>query len=349
MWILNGSQFLFSKSEEPGFYWKAYISAIIICYGQVLIFPVILYIYRFLKGKKLKVSYIILTFVLFCFVSMYLTLLLRVINYVILYSESEYDWFYFFSHPPLTKIFNSDSLSLYLFNLFILFMKEYYSLYKERELKASRLEVELIRAQLSALKIQIHPHFLFNTLHLIVSLIKQKNNDLALDMTVNLSKFLRFTLNHYNMDFITLAKEKEMINLYLEIQQIRFSDRLKVNYFINPEVNDVLVPNMIMQPLIENSIRHGISKKQESGNLDISIKKVKNRLQIIIQDDGPGIHEDLNILRKKGIGLDNTLSRLEKLYSNNFSFELTGSAGEGARVILEIPCQLNKDQTDDRC
>jgi len=137
----------------------------------------------------------------------------------------------------------------------------YYFRYREREFRASQLETQLAQAQLQTLKMQLHPHFLFNTLHGIAGLVRDNRNKAAVDMLAGLSDLLRNTLENAGKQEVPLKEELEFLELYLDIQQMRFSDRLKVEMHVESEVLDALVPNLILQPLVENAIRHGISRR----------------------------------------------------------------------------------------
>jgi hypothetical protein len=214
----------------------------------------------------------------------------------------------------------------------------YYRSYREHEIRTSHLEAQLAQAQLQALKMQLHPHFLFNTLHSVSALI-HKNPDAADRMITRLGDFLRTTLENAGTQEITLQKEIEFINCYLEIEQIRFQDRLRVILDIDPEALDALVPNLLWQPVLENAIRHGIAVRSELGCIEIGARKEGGRLRVSIRDNGPGIPGGSKVggVPNEGIGLANTRARLRQLYGENHSFELRNGTPGGLEVILEIP------------
>ena len=199
--------------------------------------------------------------------------------------------------------------------------------------RAAQLSAQLAKTQLQALKMQLHPHFLFNTLNSISELM---HHDIraADEMMVRLSDFLRLTLDPNVSQEVTLEKELEFLKHYLEIEQVRFKDRLKVEMHIQPDTRHARVPYLLLQPVVENAIRHGISKKADGGLLQISSEKENGFLHITIQDDGSGVNQDE---LKEGLGLSNTKTRLEKLYGDQFQFKLSNRPGSGTIVALTIP------------
>jgi sensor histidine kinase YesM len=342
--IIIGTAYL-SKSPPPegmtDFYLKGFAISMIIAYLNVAEFQIIHFIFKKLKRNNSRTWKKIFCYSLFCIASLLILWFIRFSYSTVVFSGKELTTAYIIESFKVIKALSYDGIFFFILNLFIIYIKEYYDLFKEGQLKAAQLEVELMKSQLEALKIQIHPHFLFNTLHLIASLIRDKNNDLALKMTTSLSNFLRYTLNNHSQDFVSLEQEMEMIYLYFQIQEIRFQDRLRVNYNIENDAKNAKIPNMILQPLVENSIRHGISKRLEGGNIDININRVNGKLSVIIKDDGPGFSGDFNNIKNCGIGLKNTISRLERCYKNNFTFNIDNDTSIGTKVIMEIPFESN--------
>jgi two-component system, LytTR family, sensor kinase len=225
----------------------------------------------------------------------------------------------------------------YLLNILIIFLIDYYRRFRERELTTSQLETQLIQAQMQSLKMQLHPHFLFNTLHAIGVLVRKNDNEIALKMLTGLSDLLRHTLTTFNTDEVPLYQEIQILNLYLDIQQIRFQDRLRIRVNIPPETENINIPNLILQPLAENAIQHGISKLSSAKRIDISASKNDNFLTIVISDDGPGLPDDWERLKQNGIGLINTEFRLQKIYGESFKLNLRNNQYGGASVILSLP------------
>ena len=212
----------------------------------------------------------------------------------------------------------------------------YYKRYREQELHASRLEAELTKAHLQVLKTQLHPHFLFNTLHAISSLV-YRDPKAADRMISQLSKLSRSALEQADSQETPLKTELETLDQYVEIMKARFGDKLSVEYDIQPEVLGAWVPNLMLQPLVENAIRHGIHPKKAGGRVRISAGREDTRLLIRISDDGLGVKEGKDVLLKKGFGLKNTRERLQKLYGHGIVFELKNREGGGAEVTMDIP------------
>jgi len=203
---------------------------------------------------------------------------------------------------------------------------------RERTLHEAQLQARLASAELQVLKMQLHPHFLFNTLNTIYNLVPVNGRE-AQNMIARLSDLLRFSLDHVTTEKVTLEQEMALLMGYLEIEKVRFEERLHVETEIPKETLRAEVPNMILQPLVENAIRHGIGKKATGGMIRIAARRRDSRLEIIVHDDGapppPG-------RENTGIGLANTRARLTKLYGKNFVFALQ-PVNPGTKVTLEIP------------
>ena len=224
----------------------------------------------------------------------------------------------------------------------ITYMFDYYRSSRERQLRASQLEARLAQAQLEVLKMQLHPHFLFNTLHAISALIP-KDAEAADKMISRLSDLLRLTLENSNSQEVPLREELEFLNIYLDIEQTRFRDRLKINLDIHPETLDALVPNLILQPLVENAVRHGIAPRKEGGRIEIHSVLFDRKLRIQVIDDGAGITENSDSLIRKGFGLSNTRKRLNQLYGDKHAFNLTNADEGGAIVTIDIPFRKDEE------
>jgi two-component system, LytTR family, sensor kinase len=213
---------------------------------------------------------------------------------------------------------------------------DYYRKYRERELLASQLETRLAQAQLQVLKMQLHPHFLFNTLHAISSLMHRDVEE-ADRMIARLSDLLRLTLENIGVQEVSLKQELEMLESYLLIEQTRFRDRLTIEMQIDPETLDARVPNLILQPLVENAIKHGISTRSRAGLVEIRASRENGTLQLRVRDDGRGlpVGQDANL--REGVGLTNTRARLRQLYGAAHRVELTNAPEGGLVVYLSIP------------
>ena len=235
-----------------------------------------------------------------------------------------------------TSQFHIDLL-IYAATLGVSYAVSYYFRFREREFRASQLETQLAQAQLQTLKMQLHPHFLFNTLNAIAGLVRDNRNKAAVDMLAGLSDLLRYTLENAGKQEVPLKEELEFLELYLDIQQMRFSDRLKVEMHVAPETLDAVVPNLILQPLVENAIRHGISRRTASGTVGVSVQRDDGLLRIAIYDDGPGLKRDDGTKTVEGVGLSNTRARLAQLYGERQRFTLSEREGGGVEAILIIP------------
>jgi two-component system, LytTR family, sensor kinase len=211
----------------------------------------------------------------------------------------------------------------------------FYEKYSERELKASRLETQLALAQLQVLKMQLHPHFLFNTLNAISALM-HRDVEAADRMIAQLSDLLRLSLDKDDRHEVPLRNELEFLNRYLEIEKIRFRDRLAVELDIDAECMDAQVPKLMLQPLVENSIRYGVAMRSAAGNVTVKARRKGNRMLLEVSDDGPGLPSNGKSLRE-GVGLANTRARLEQLYGAEHRFELRDGQPSGLQVYMEIP------------
>ncbi|MEW5975242.1 MAG: histidine kinase [Acidobacteriota bacterium] len=225
---------------------------------------------------------------------------------------------------------------------------DFYHRFKDRELAAARLESRLAQAQLAALKMQLHPHFLFNTLHSISALL-HKDLELADRMIARLGDFLRLTLDHSRRQEVTLQEELNFLTCYLEIERIRFGGRLTILYEVDPATREALVPNLLLQPIAENAIRHGISPRSEPGRIVIRSERAGALLRLQIIDDGPGLRSrpsgggDIS----EGLGLANTRERLRQVYGNQYDFHLRDGPEKGLTVTIEIPFRLGNGTPDE--
>jgi two-component system, LytTR family, sensor kinase len=211
---------------------------------------------------------------------------------------------------------------------------DYYRKYRERELHASELEKHLVQAKLQALQMQLNPHFLFNTLHSISSLM-HKDVEAADRMIMRLSDLLRAALSSADTQEVSLRKELELLQLYLGIEQIRFGDRLSVQMNEADEALDAQVPNLILQPLVENAIRHGIEPRARPGKIELHACRKADALSLAVCDNGKGIPDTKPA--REGVGLSNTRERLRELYGEAHRFELRQGAEGGLRVEMTIP------------
>jgi len=209
---------------------------------------------------------------------------------------------------------------------------DYARKFRERELRAAELEKRLTEARLQALQMQLNPHFLFNTLHAISALM-HRDVEAADRMLVRLSDLLRRALDTSDTQEVTLREEIEFLSRYAEIEQTRFGDRLKIEMNIAPDTLDALVPNLVLQPLLENSIRHGIEPHARVGRIEVMAQRAGDVLHLEVRDNGGG----LNGKMVEGVGISNTRARLQQLYGARQKLELSNAAEGGVFVRLSFP------------
>jgi two-component system, LytTR family, sensor kinase len=208
---------------------------------------------------------------------------------------------------------------------------------RERELKASQLETQLVRADLQALKMQLQPHFLFNALHTIGALVRTGDRDTAIRVLAGLGDLLRRVLDGGTRQEVPLEQELEFVRAYLAIEKVRFRDRLVVSIDAPDEVRDAEVPHLILQPLVENAIRHGIAPHLDAGRLEVRARRAGTRLDLTVRDDGPGLPDASAPASAGGIGLANARARLERLYGADFDLTIGNAAGGGLEARVSLP------------
>ncbi len=229
------------------------------------------------------------------------------------------------------------------------FARDYFLRYQERQKEATRLrahtaelEAKLAEARLQALRMQLNPHFLFNTLHAISTLVERDPAGVR-RMIARLSELLRYTLEETDAQEIPLDDELEFLDDYLAIQQIRFQGRLDVDLDVTPETRQALVPNLILQPLVENAIKHGASQIQGVGRITIRARRSGDRLQVSVHDNGPGLRAPAGDGAPHGVGLRNTQERLESLYGRDHDLTLSPSESGGLAAQVTLPFHTNAD------
>ncbi len=221
------------------------------------------------------------------------------------------------------------------------FIIKYYQLFQLEKEKSLRSEALAHQAQLLMLRYQLNPHFLFNTLNAISTLVLEKATEQANEMLTKLSKFLRYSLDHSPLDRVTLAHELETSRLYLDIEKVRFAERMRLELDIDKKAEAALVPTMLLQPIIENSIKHGISKTEHGGTIRIAAKKVGKLLMIQITDDGPGIANveiaEQQLALSNGVGISNIRNRLHTIYGEHYDLAFSNVKPSGLTVKVLIP------------
>lgn len=210
---------------------------------------------------------------------------------------------------------------------------------RDRERRSLELEAQLAQAQIMALRMQLNPHFLFNTLNTIAMLVRESDNERAVRMLAGLGSLLRHVLEDIGRQQVPLSDELEFIQRYLDIEGLRFEDRLRVRIDVEPGLFDALVPNLILQPLVENAIRHGIARRSTAGDLRITVTRDDDRILLSVGDDGPGLGADAASGGKVGVGLENTRARLHRLYGSAARLTLQDADGGGAMAVVSFPLQ----------
>jgi two-component system LytT family sensor kinase len=221
----------------------------------------------------------------------------------------------------------------------------YYGKYQERELLSSQLEAQLARAQLEVLKIQLEPHFLFNALNSIAALARN-DGEAAERMTLQLADLLRMSLDGAGVQEVSLQQELMFLQKYIDIQQTRFRDRLQVETAIDPGTLDTLVPNLILQPLVENAIRHGIGPRRTPGLIRISAWRDHDDVWMEIRDNGVGFNRGRGSAPREGVGLRNTRGRLQQLYNEDHAMVLEDAPGGGCIVKIRVPFRTSNDKEE---
>ena len=259
--------------------------------------------------------------------------LVKNVNYWEIYKKGyrPEEWYMYFTNTVNSLIMIGCWTGLY-FGI-----KNYQMLLKEKQ-NSLRASTMAHQAHIKMLRYQLNPHFLFNTLNAISTLILMKENKTAESMVSRLSDFLRYSLDKDPIKKVPLRQEIEALTLYLAIEKVRFEDRLTVIWDVQPTANEALVPSLILQPLIENSIKYAISKLEEGGCIAISAKVFGRDLMLEVTDNGPGADiKDGQMYRENGVGLQNIQERLGSLYKDDFSFSISNSQPSGIKVCIRIP------------
>ena len=264
--------------------------------------------------------------------------------------------------PPITwktglvRLWFLDDLTIYFAVLAAGIARDIFARYRARHdetvrltAQAAQLQAQLAEARLAVLSAQLNPHFLFNTLHAVSSLVERDPRGVR-RMIARLSELLRVTLEGTNEQEITLARELELLQLYLDIMQVRFQGRLSVDTDVSSDVMDALVPNFVLQPLVENAVMHGVSKVQGEGRIRLRARRVGDEVVITVQDNGPGLdaHESgAPVMREGGgtggVGLTNTRARLEQLYGKDQQLKLHRAPEGGTIAEIVLPHHTTPD------
>jgi len=228
---------------------------------------------------------------------------------------------------------------LYFAVLACIYALTYYREARDREAQQSRLAAQLAEARLGALRMQLNPHFLFNSLNAITVLVRDRNTQDAARMLELLSGVLRQVLQSEKRHEVTLAEELRFIEQYLAIEQVRFSDRLQVRWSIEPALRDALVPGFILQPLVENAVRHGVAKRSVPGLIEVVARESDGDLVLSVRDNGPGYSPASGA----GVGLANTRVRIETLFGERGQFQIVQAEGGGTIATVRFPLRRRLD------
>jgi signal transduction histidine kinase len=209
-----------------------------------------------------------------------------------------------------------------------------------------KVETQLAKAQLDTLRLQLSPHFLFNALNGAMALIGT-NSRAAEKMLASISEFLRMILRSSAEPKVTVERELALLHHYIEIQRVRFGEKLKVVIDVDDSLASAMVPSLLLQPLVENSIRHGLSPRASAGSVTVRMKADGDMLRIVVEDNGVGPSAKRTKQRGTGLGLSNTATRLNHLYGERYSFETSAASGGGFRVQLSLPLELVRERTAD--
>lgn len=245
-----------------------------------------------------------------------------------------YNWLFYLKHSVVKFYIMMSWSGLY-------FVIKYYQLLQDEKQKALQAVSMAHQSQLKMLRYQLNPHFLFNTLNAISTLILVEENKTANGMVSKLSEFLRFSLDNDPIKRISLAREIDAMMLYLDIEKLRFAERLQVTIDITPDAEQALVPSMILQPLIENSIKYAVAKLEADGVVEVHARVQNKQLHLAVKDNGPAAYDpDVVAKNDRGVGLKNTEERLRALYGKHYSFNLSSNNPTGCVVEIVIPWQL---------
>jgi hypothetical protein len=212
-----------------------------------------------------------------------------------------------------------------------------------KETEAAQLNEQLSEARLRALRHQIEPHFLFNTLNAVAGLVRERRNDDAVSMIAGLSDFLRGVMQDSGKHEVALGEEIKFLQKYLDIQKVRFAERLQVSLDVPEELFAARVPSLLLQPIVENAVKHGIAQRAQGGAIRIAAHRRNGTLHISVYNDGPGMTMDC-LVPAGGIGISNLRRRLQSMYGDNFQFELRNQEARGVEALIAVPYVVAKSE-----
>lgn len=228
-------------------------------------------------------------------------------------------------------------LAFYCLILIILIGWDFYNRYRNQYIQNVELESKLTQSQLQTLKMQLQPHFLFNAMNTISMMIRRNKDDQAVEMISGLSEILRETLSREKDQFVKLSDEIDLAKKYLDIEQGRFKEKIKVSYDVAEDCKKLPVPNLLLQPIVENAIKHGISDSLKNSEIRISAFRDNGNLGVEVFNTGKLLLDEFDCKSQKGIGLANTISRLERLYKDEAKLTMCNEGNEGVKVTVKLP------------
>jgi len=320
------------------FDWYLFFSHLVENWTWALLTPAVLLIDRQLKSSQQNAAKL---FLFYLSLSIPFTLVHSYLEALILYPFPEI-WWNPFRNPPFWIYFFLGGWSTYCAFVGILQAFDFRNRLLTSQLSLERVEKRLIESQLSALRLQLEPHFLFNALNAISAKV-MKNPELVEEMIENLATLLRQSMECHASTEITLAQELALLDHYLAIQKLRFGDRIALNLKTDPAALSIKVPSLLLQPLVENAVRHGIERRRSGGAITVSARLADDHLQIRVADDGVGLPPNWRMESSSGLGLRVTRERLEALYRRAADrFVISGRQGGGTEVIIRIPLQAQE-------
>jgi len=338
--LFLSSQALFDESSFTPVSWETFRNELIFFHLWFVLTPVVLWLdARFKNLSKRLIGRLFLHAAAGLFIAfLHIILYCAIVHFLGLSATPRT---YFNRFGSQLKVFYHFDVICYAAVFAVNYAIDYYQRYREEELRSTQLAAKFAQTQLHMLKMQLHPHFLFNTLNAI-SVLMTKDVKGAKKMLVSLSDLLRKSLEDVEADEVTLEQELEFLEHYLKIEAIRFKDRLTTKIDVEPQTLDAKVPNLILQPLVENAVRHGIASRIEGGTIEICARREEKLLRLWVRDGGRRFDAAVPAEIKEGIGLSNTQARLKQLYGDNFSFQAK-YVEDGFLASISIPFQTARD------
>jgi LytS/YehU family sensor histidine kinase len=317
---------------EKGYVYYAYLPGLL--FWLLLTYPIYILFSWSQKFKVLpRIGFLILVSIFFGSIK---NILSATSYYVITNNSTAKFNETYFKFQAYSTYYYYEAIMMVFVVIILLFMLEFNQKFKEKSIETLALESQLNQSKLNSLKMQLHPHFLFNTHNTIAMLIRNKKEKKAIEMITSLSDLLRISLSEEIKQMISLKKEIELIKKYLAIEEIRFEDNLEILFDIAKNTEEINIPSLILQPIVENAFKHGIAEDLKKSELKIS-SFIKNKYLILqVYNSGKQLDKNFKLKKQNGIGLSNTLKRLKRIYNSKAKFELKND-NNGVVVILKIP------------